>query len=80
MNRTDRSILASLAAAGPVSADDLAEATGRTRRTILRSTRRLWLRLAVNREPIRTGRGGRPRLRYSLGVGAGPAPEGQAQP
>lgn len=71
MNRTDRSILARLAAAGPISADDLAEATGRTRQTILRSTRRLWLRLAVNREPIRTGRGGRPRLRYSLGVGAG---------
>jgi hypothetical protein len=37
---------------------------------LLRATRRLWLRLALNREPIRTGLRGRPRLRYMLGLGA----------
>lgn len=72
MNRTDRRILAALRQ-GSLAADDLAILTGRTRPTVLRATRRMWLRLEVNREPILTGKGGRPRLRYLLGIGAGGA-------
>ena len=79
MNRTDRRILAELVQ-GPRSADDLAATTGCTRDTVLRAARRMWLRLEVNREPILTGRGGRPRLRYLLGIGAGAVQEGPAQP
>lgn len=70
MNRTERLILRELADHGPLTADDLAFATCRDRHTVLRSTRRLWLRLELNREPIRTGRSGRPRLRYMLGLAA----------
>jgi predicted ArsR family transcriptional regulator len=71
MNITEERIIGALTTCGPVSADDLAAATGRTRPTVLRATRRLWLRLVVNREPIRTGLGGRPRMRYMLGLAAG---------
>lgn len=67
MTDSDRAILVRLAN-GPATADELAAATGVSPRTAARRARRLWRRLAVNREPILTGRGGRPRLRYLAGL------------
>ncbi len=79
MTRSEERIIRALAQ-GPGSADDVAAAAGVSRDTALRATRRLWLRLALNREPIRTGLRGRPRLRYMLGLGANPRPSGESRP
>lgn len=67
MNETDAAILQRLAL-GPAGVDDLAVAAGVSRRTAANRARRLWRRLAVNREPILTGRGGRPHIRYLAGI------------
>jgi len=67
MNRTDLLILQALAA-GPRTVDDLAAEAGVARQTAARRARLLWLRLAANREPVLTGRGGRPRIRYLAGL------------
>lgn len=70
MTITEHMILSELRDRGPQTADDLAVATRRGRETVLRSTRRMWLGLTINRESILTGTKGRPRMRYMLGLGA----------